>query len=136
MNSPLASRSLHRIQANKQKPFCFIYPIIFQSILGKTLSLFSYPIRLEDLFQAQGVDLVVQAHEHSYERLWPVYDYQVTAKNYIDPQAPVHVISGAAGCGENVDYMGEPSKSRQTNRVFPSRRSLWCYIYLSTTVQA
>ena len=63
------------------------------------------------------MDLVVQAHEHSYERLWPVYDYQVTAKNYIDPQAPVHVISGAAGCGENVDYMGEPSKSRQTNRV-------------------
>lgn len=88
------------------------------------------------MFQAQGVDLVVQAHEHSYERLWPVYDYQVTAKNYIDPQAPVHVISGAAGCGENVDYMGEPSKSRQTNRVFPSRRSLWCYIYLFTMVQA
>lgn len=67
--------------------------------------------RLEDLFQAQGVDLVLQAHEHSYERLWPVYDYQVMAKNYLDPRAPVHVISGAAGCGENVDYMGEPSKS-------------------------
>lgn len=67
--------------------------------------------RLEDLFQAQGVDLVLQAHEHSYERLWPVYDYQVMAKNYLDPRAPVHVISGAAGCGENVDYMGDPSKS-------------------------
>lgn len=63
---------------------------------------------LEDLFQAQGVDLVLQAHEHSYERLWPVYDYQVMAKNYLDPRAPVHVISGAAGCGENVDYMGDP----------------------------
>lgn len=57
------------------------------------------------------MDLVLQAHEHSYERLWPVYDYQVIDKNYMDPRAPVHVISGAAGCGENVDYMGEPSKS-------------------------
>ncbi|XP_062571546.1 acid phosphatase type 7-like [Saccostrea cucullata] len=63
---------------------------------------------LEDLFYAQGVDFVLQAHEHSYERLWPVYDYQVTSKSYEDPEAPVHVISGAAGCGENVDYMGEP----------------------------
>jgi hypothetical protein len=71
----------------------------------------SYFLRLEDLFYAQGVDLVLQAHEHSYERLWPVYDYQVIAKNYVDPRAPVHVISGAAGCGENVDFMGDPSKN-------------------------
>lgn len=61
---------------------------------------------LEDLFYAQGVDLILQAHEHSYERLWPVYQDRVAAKNYNQPQAPVHIISGAAGSGEGADPMG------------------------------
>jgi len=54
------------------------------------------------------VDLVIQAHEHSYERLWPVYRDNILAKNYINPAAPVHIISGAAGCGEGIDPMGSP----------------------------
>lgn len=62
--------------------------------------------RLEDLFHAQGVDLIIQGHEHSYERLWPVYNFKVLAYNYHDPQAPVHIISGAAGCSEGGDPMG------------------------------
>ena len=32
---------------------------------------------LEDLFYMYGVDLQFYAHEHSYERLWPVYNKQV-----------------------------------------------------------
>ena len=32
---------------------------------------------LEDLFYKYGVDLQFYAHEHSYERLWPVYNKQV-----------------------------------------------------------
>ncbi|KAJ8303060.1 hypothetical protein KUTeg_019456, partial [Tegillarca granosa] len=52
---------------------------------------------LEDLFYEYGVDLILQAHEHSYERLWPVYDFHVFSNNYINPRAPVHIISGAAG---------------------------------------
>ena len=55
---------------------------------------------LEPLFFQYGVDLIIEAHEHSYERLWPVYNDTVTAHNYINPQAPVHLISGAAGCNE------------------------------------
>ncbi|KAK3086811.1 hypothetical protein FSP39_023855 [Pinctada imbricata] len=72
--------------------------------------IFGYWVKhgLEDLFQGQGVDLVIQAHEHSYERLWPVYNEKIIAKNYVDPEALVHVTSGAAGCGEIVDKMGEP----------------------------
>ncbi|KAB1274120.1 Acid phosphatase type 7 [Camelus dromedarius] len=31
---------------------------------------------LEDLFYKYGVDLQLWAHEHSYERLWPIYNYQ------------------------------------------------------------
>ncbi|XP_060074213.1 acid phosphatase type 7-like [Ylistrum balloti] len=61
---------------------------------------------LEDLFYAQGVDLILQAHEHSYERLWPVYKDKVIAKNYNHPQAPVHIITGAAGSGEGADPIG------------------------------
>ena len=47
-----------------------------------------------------GVDLVIEAHEHSYERLWPVYKGNVYQENYHNPEAPVHIVSGAAGCNE------------------------------------
>lgn len=55
---------------------------------------------LEPLFFQYGVDIIVEAHEHSYERLWPVFNDVVTAHNYSNPKAPVHLISGAAGCNE------------------------------------
>ncbi|XP_033754057.1 acid phosphatase type 7-like isoform X2 [Pecten maximus] len=58
---------------------------------------------LEDLFFDYGVDVVLQAHEHSYERLWPQYKGVVLAKNYTNPQAPVQLITGAAGSKHGVD---------------------------------
>ncbi|GMS80427.1 hypothetical protein PENTCL1PPCAC_2602, partial [Pristionchus entomophagus] len=61
---------------------------------------------LERLFYDEGVDLLFFAHEHSYERLYPVFDRRVyTGPNspYVDPPAPVHIVSGSAGCRENVD---------------------------------
>ena len=53
--------------------------------------------RLEDIFYNYGVDVVLQSHEHAYERLWPQYKGVVLSKNYSNPQAPVQLISGAAG---------------------------------------
>lgn len=47
-----------------------------------------------------GVDLIIEAHEHSYERSWPVYKNVVYQKNYNNPKAPVHIVSGMAGCNE------------------------------------
>ena len=32
------------------------------------------PYNLERLFYTQGVDLIIEAHEHSYERLYPLYN--------------------------------------------------------------
>uniref|UniRef100_UPI00358E4F2C acid phosphatase type 7 n=1 Tax=Myxine glutinosa TaxID=7769 RepID=UPI00358E4F2C len=59
---------------------------------------------LEKLFYLNGVDLEIWAHEHVYERLWPVYDQQVYNGSldspYTDPKAPVHITTGSAGCSE------------------------------------
>lgn len=69
---------------------------------------------LENLFYKYGVDLQLWAHEHSYERLWPVYDRKVyngsNGEPYTNPGAPVHIITGSAGCQErhdNFDNMTE-----------------------------
>jgi len=63
---------------------------------------------LEQLFFENGVDIIFEAHEHSYERLWPVYNETVSQYNYTNPLAPVHLISGAAGCNENDGYCINP----------------------------
>lgn len=55
---------------------------------------------LEPVFHQFGVDVVIEAHEHSYERLWPVYNYTVTQFDYFNPKAMVHLVTGAAGCNE------------------------------------
>ena len=64
------------------------------------LSLLKLSYSLEPVFMKYGVDLVIEAHEHSYERLWPVYKGNVYQENYNNPKAPVHIVSGAAGCNE------------------------------------
>lgn len=56
----------------------------------------------------QGVDLMIWAHEHSYERMYPVYNRKVYKKAdgndpYFNPRAPVHVTTGSAGCKERHD---------------------------------
>ncbi|KAH9644720.1 hypothetical protein HF086_003825 [Spodoptera exigua] len=62
---------------------------------------------LEPLLMEFGVDLVIWAHEHSYERTWPLYDNKVYNgsydKPYVNPGAPVHIITGSAGCQEATD---------------------------------
>ncbi|KAG0425897.1 hypothetical protein HPB47_026964 [Ixodes persulcatus] len=70
---------------------------------------------LEDLFYKYGVDLEFWAHEHSYERLWPVYDRKVYNgsydKPYTNPGAPVHITTGSAGCVEELNpFKPNPAK--------------------------
>lgn len=56
---------------------------------------------LEELFYRYGVDVEIWAHEHCYERTWPIYNYTVfngsASAPYHNPKAPVHIITGAAG---------------------------------------
>lgn len=58
----------------------------------------------EDLFHQFGVDVAIWAHEHSYERLWPVYNLKVMNGSYEEPYTNpggiTHVITGSAGCSE------------------------------------
>ncbi|XP_076046794.1 acid phosphatase type 7 [Oratosquilla oratoria] len=66
---------------------------------------------MEPLLDKYGVDLAVWAHEHSYERLWPIYNYEVLngsyEEPYTNPRGPVHIISGSAGCKEKHDHFME-----------------------------
>ncbi|KAG7167825.1 Acid phosphatase type 7-like [Homarus americanus] len=63
---------------------------------------------MEELLDKYGVDLAVWAHEHSYERLWPMYNFTVmngsTTEPYTNPMAPVHITTGSAGCDEIHDH--------------------------------
>ncbi len=59
-----------------------------------------HSLGLEDLFYENGVDLELWAHEHVYERMWPLYDRKVfngsIDQPYNNPLAPVHIITGSA----------------------------------------
>jgi len=65
---------------------------------------------MEVILQQFGVDLYICAHEHSYERTFPVYDgiidYQ-SNHTYINPKYPIHLINGAAGNQEDLDSFDE-----------------------------
>ncbi|KAI3383886.1 hypothetical protein SNEBB_008838 [Seison nebaliae] len=59
---------------------------------------------LEELFYKYGVDVELYAHEHNYERLWPIYNFTNLNGSYANPytdfRGPVHIITGSAGCQE------------------------------------
>ncbi|KAK8730487.1 hypothetical protein OTU49_008037 [Cherax quadricarinatus] len=63
---------------------------------------------MEEVLDKYGVDLAIWAHEHSYERLWPMYNFTVMngseSKPYTNAKAPVHFTTGSAGCDENHDH--------------------------------
>lgn len=63
---------------------------------------------LENIFYIGGVDIIFEAHEHSYERLYPVFDNKVMSYNYTNPLAPIHIITGAAGNKYGSDPMNGP----------------------------
>ena len=44
---------------------------------------------------------MLEAHEHSYERLYPVYNGTVMGTSYTNPNAMIHIVSGQAGCNED-----------------------------------
>ena len=59
---------------------------------------------LETMLHTYSVDVAIWAHEHSYERFWPLYDFQMfngsTQEPYSNAGAIVHLVTGSAGCKE------------------------------------
>ncbi|KAI9918304.1 hypothetical protein PsorP6_011449 [Peronosclerospora sorghi] len=74
-------------------------------------------LAFEDLFIKYKVDLVFQAHVHSYERMYPIAKGRAIKEGvspdktiYDNPQAPVYVITGSAGGPEGLfQYKNPPS---------------------------
>jgi hypothetical protein len=68
------------------------------------------PLRvdLEPVFMQHGVDLCIQAHEHSVELIYPLVNGQVERKNYSEARAPIHWVTGAAGCNEDSGFCQNP----------------------------
>ncbi|KAG1665027.1 Acid phosphatase type 7 [Nymphon striatum] len=60
---------------------------------------------MEKLLWKYGVDIAIWAHEHSYERLWPIYNQKIYNGSiehpYVNPKATVHLTTGSAGCQED-----------------------------------
>lgn len=70
----------------------------YESIIRTGLP-FTHAYALEPLFYKYGVDLALWAHEHSYERMYPLYNrtvYNGTQDPYDNYVAPVHIITGSA----------------------------------------
>lgn len=63
--------------------------------------------RLEKLFFDHGVDLEIWGHEHNYERIYPLYNFTLykgsEEEPYTNPGAPIHLVTGSAGCVYNGD---------------------------------
>ncbi|KAI1719822.1 calcineurin-like phosphoesterase domain-containing protein [Ditylenchus destructor] len=99
---------------------------------------------LEKLFYQYGVDLEIWAHEHTFERMYAVYNrtvYNGTQAPYVDPPAPVHVVTGSAGCQEHTDpFVPDPnpwSAFRSSNYGF-SRMQIFnaTHLYFEQTLAA
>ena len=64
---------------------------------------------LEPLFKKYNVDIAFWAHEHTYERFWPMYEGVVvnstndSSDPYHNPAATVHIVAGASGGREGHD---------------------------------
>eukprot|EP00927_Polykrikos_kofoidii_P070393 TRINITY_DN6656_c0_g2_i1.p1 TRINITY_DN6656_c0_g2~~TRINITY_DN6656_c0_g2_i1.p1 ORF type:complete len:600 (-),score=86.87 TRINITY_DN6656_c0_g2_i1:254-2053(-) len=56
----------------------------------------SIRVDLEELLMDYGVDFFLNAHQHNYERSFPVYKGKSDRSN-VDPKAPIYIVSGSAG---------------------------------------
>jgi hypothetical protein len=75
----------------------------------------------EKLINAYGVEVHLGAHEHAYERNYPVFQMQWSGETgpaaYVDFNKTVHILTGAAGCPENTDVWQNSANAFSAFRV-------------------
>jgi hypothetical protein len=69
----------------------------------------------EKMFFDQGVDFFINGHEHNYERNYPTYKNKTTQSN-VDPNAPIYIVTGAAGSHELHEPFTRPQPPRSAFR--------------------
>lgn len=80
----------------------------------------NYKYPMEPLLVEYGVDLFVGAHEHNYERIYPIYNYTTHLNKgnpYHNPKAPVHIVTGSAGCHHESDPFIHPRPEYSAKRL-------------------
>ena len=77
-----------------------IVVLLHNQLMGRPSYLLQVRLGLEPLLYEHGVDLAMWAHEHEYQRIYPMYNYTLCkgseADPYANPRATVHIISGSA----------------------------------------
>eukprot|EP00939_MAST-03C_sp_MAST-3C-sp1_P001607 g1607.t1 len=51
----------------------------------------------EPLFMKYGVDVYASGHIHDYEWIYPIWNATAVQKDFVDPRAPVHLVTGNGG---------------------------------------
>ena len=51
-------------------------------------------------------------HEHSYERMYPVYNLEVIQHDYFNARAPIYIVTGTAGCNEKDGQCFSPMRQQ------------------------
>lgn len=74
---------------------------------------------LEPLMLKYGVDIYAAGHQHQYESMFPVKHGQPTAKNFVNPAAPVHFLTGNGG-PPGIDLFGVPAPLNKSYHFFHS----------------
>lgn len=66
-----------------------------------------FSVALEPSFKTYGVDLVLQGHEHCYERSAAVFNGTVlqTGPQYVNPGAPVYIVAGMSGAFQRETFV-------------------------------
>lgn len=65
---------------------------------------------MDSIIAKHNVDIYFTAHEHSYERIFPVYNGKVDKQHnhtHVNPKYPVHIVSGSAGCQEGLEWFDD-----------------------------
>jgi len=102
---------LQKANANRQKqPWVVVYghrPLYCSNAIDdaswfKDCYIVAPGIRsfIEPLFRKYSVDIYFSGHMHDAEFTYPLYQSQITSKDFTNPPSTVHIISGYAGCRE------------------------------------